>query len=905
MAEQRPDPDRVLAQIQAEAAAGRRGMLKVFFGYAAGVGKTYAMLEAARAQAAAGVDVVAGYVETHGRAETDALLEGLEILPRREVEYRGIHLREFDLDAALARKPAVLLVDELAHSNAPELRHSKRWQDVEELREAGIGVFTTVNVQHLESLNDVIAQITGVVVRETVPDTVLEGADRIELVDLPPDDLIQRLHEGKVYVADQARQAVDRFFQRSNLIALRELSLRRTAERVNEEVETARLSQAAPGTWPTSERLLVCVGPSPTSAKVVRAAKRLASALRADWIAASVETPATASLSARSRQLLEQNLSLAERLGAEVASLHGGSVAETIVEYARARNATKILIGKTVQRRWLPRLRASILDELVRLSGDVDIYVIRGVEGPSEGARPPAARRSAWVGYAKAATVMALCTLLAGLFHRTGLAEANVVMTLLLGVVLAAARYGPGPSIFASFAGVLLFNFFYVPPYGTFAVADLQYLITFAVMLVVGLIISALTARIRRQADMLQQRGLRAEALFHLTQELTSTSGIQQLAETAESHVREFLAAEAALFLPSGAAGLAPVTERGRRFGLDPREAAVAQWAFDHGRMAGAGTDTLPGAAALYLPLAGPHGTIGVLGLRQAQPSRLLAADPKQLLETFASQIALAVEREQLAEAAQKSMVQAEAERLRSSLLSSVSHDLRTPLATIAGASTALLEHAHDEETRRKLLTTISDEASRLGQFVENILQMTRLQSGSLTLHREWQPVEEVIGSALGRMQTALAERPVRTHVPDGLPMAPFDGVLIQEVLVNLLDNAAKYTPPGTPIEISATAENKQLNLEVADRGPGLPEEERQRIFEKFYRIRRPGEKTPPGTGLGLSICQAIVEAHGGHIWAENRPEGGARFCFALPIEGEPPTLPPEEPAPTRESFGM
>jgi two-component system, OmpR family, sensor histidine kinase KdpD len=652
VAEQRPDPDRVLARIQAESPRGTRGMLKVFFGYAAGVGKTYAMLEAARAQAAAGGDVVVGYVETHGRAETDALLEGIETLPRREVLYRGITLREFDLDAALARKPAILVVDELAHTNAPEMRHAKRWQDIEELRDASISVFTTMNVQHLESLNDVIAQITGVTVRETVPDTVLESADRIELVDLPPDDLIQRLREGKVYLADQVQRATERFFQRPNLIALRELALRRTAERVDEEAETARLSQTAPGTWPTVERLLVCVGPSPSSTKVVRGAKRLASALRADWIAVTVETPKTASLSARSRHVLEYNLSLAERLGAEVVTLHGGSVAQAIVEYARVRNATKIVVGKTLQSRWLPRLRPSMTDQLLLLSDDIDLYVVRGVEEPREDALPPPGRKPSWPGYLRAAILMALCTALADLFHGAGLAEANVVMTFLLGIVLTAARYGIGPGIFASFAGVLLFDFFYVPPYGTFAVADVQYFITFAVMLGVALLTSTLTARIRRQAHLLQQRGLRTEALLHLSQVLASTWGIQALASAAERQVHNLFRAQAAIFLPQGSTALVPATDEGKNFSLDPRDAAVARWVFDHGRMAGAGTDTLPRAAALYLPLEGPQGTLGVLGLRQAQPSHPLAPDPKHLLEAVATQIALAIGREKLAEAA-------------------------------------------------------------------------------------------------------------------------------------------------------------------------------------------------------------------------------------------------------------
>ena len=516
----------------------------------------------------------------------------------------------------------------------------------------------------------------------------------------------------------------------------------------------------------------------------------------------------------------------------------------------------------------------------------------------------PTTRKAAPFAYAKAAAIMAVSAAVAAAFHHAGLAEANVVMAFLLGVILVAARYGRGPSVFASFAGVLLFDVGYVPPYGSLGVSDLQYLITFAVMLAVALLTSGLTARIRQQADLLRQRGQRVEALFRLSQELASTSGASNLAEIAERQLRTVFGVEAVVLLPEGARGLLPVTEAGKRCRAAPHEASAAQWAFDHGRMAGAGTDAVPDAGALYLPLVGPHGAIGVLGLRPPEPGRLLAADPRQLLETFATQIAMAIERDQAADAARKTLVQAEAERLRSALLSSVSHDLRTPLATIEGASSSLLEleSVHDAETRHRLLKTICDESSHMSQLVDNILQMTRIQSGSLTVHKEWQPVEEVIGSALGRMEKALAEHPVRTHVPGDLPMAPLDGVLIEQVLVNLLDNAIKHTPPGTPVEISATAAGEQVILAVADRGPGLPEEEKERIFEKFYRIRKPGVKAQAGTGLGLAICQAIVAAHGGRIWAENRAEGGARFCVALPIGGEPPPLSVEEQPESREA---
>jgi len=667
---------------------------------------------------------------------------------------------------------------------------------------------------------------------------------------------------------------------------------------VQPQPPTPDTAPAPPG--PAAGRLLAYVDASLTSAKVLHAAQRLAGELGAEWVAASVETRKTASLSAHARQRLDYSLALAERLGAETIMLHGDREAEVLLDYARAQDVTLIVVGRPSERRWLPGGRRRVLRDLLENSGDIAVCVVPGVEESAEPGAAPAGAWGPWSAYRKAAGIGALAGALAALSDHVGLSQLHVVTAYSLGIILVAARYGRGPSLLAALAGAGLFGLIYEVEPGRLGPPDLPYLLTFAATLSAALITSALTEQIRRQAHSLQQRSLRASALFRLSERLASTSGAQPLAEAAEGQLRKLLGAEVAILLPQGPSGLAPVTAAGNGFALGPREAAAAQWAFEHGHMAGAGMDSMPSATALYVPLIGPHGAIGVIGMRKARPGSPLARAPRRLLATFATQIALAIERDQMADMAQKSLVQAEAERLRSSLLSSVSHDLRTPLATIAGASSTLLElqHIQDAETRQQLLRTICDEASHLNQFVENILQMTRIESGSLALHREWQPIEEVIGSALERTRAALAGRPVHTAVPDGLGMAPFDGVLIQRVLVNLLDNAAKYTPPGTPIEVSAEAADRQLVIEVADRGPGLPEEERQRVFEKFYRFRRPGVKVPTGTGLGLSICQAIVEAHGGRIWAENRPEGGASFRFALPIEGEPPPLAAEEEAP-------
>jgi len=887
----RPDPEALLARVKEEEARRRRGKLKVFFGAAAGVGKTYAMLEAAREQRADGVDVLIGYVETHGRAETEALLEGLEILPRRSVEYRGTTLPEFDLDGALSRRPSLILVDELAHTNAPGSRHAKRWQDVLELLDAGIDVYTTVNVQHVESLNDVVAKITGVVVRETVPDSVLEQADEVELIDLPPDDLLERFKDGKVYVPDQAQEAVRNFFRKGNLIALRELALRRTAERVDAQMRVYMHEHAIGKAWPTAERLLVCVSPGPESARLVRAAKRMADQLDAPWVAAYVETPAQLRLPAEVRDRVTQTLRLAEQLGAETVRLPGEKMSEAILAFAHDRNVTKIVVGKPRRRLWTRILIGSIVDALVQGSGDIDIFVISAER--QQGVSPSLIRRRAiptdWAPYIWAMAVVALASGVAWLtlpFFEL----ANLVMVYLLGIVVVATRYGRGPSLTASVLSVAALDFLFVAPVFTFAVSDVRYLFTFAVMLLVGLVTSSLAARIRMQAVAARQREERTAALYAMSRELASTRGVDQLLTIAVRHISEVFRSQVVVLLP-GAGGLVP--SGGGQFALDSNELGVAKWVHEHHQPAGLGTATLPGAAALYLPLQAPRGPVGVLGVRPADAHALDAPDQLHQLETFANQTALAIERAQLADEAQQAQVRMETERLRNSLLSSVSHDLRTPLATITGAASTILESGSrlDAQTRQELLESVREEADRLNRLVQNLLEMTRLESGALQLRREWHPLEEVIGAALSRLGKELADRRVDTRVPPDLPLVPIDDVLVEQVLVNLLDNAAKYTPRESPIRIMATATDRAVTVEVADRGPGLPRGEEDKVFEKFHR----GVEGGRGVGLGLAIAQGIVKAHGGRIWAQNLPEGGVAFLFTLPLAGTPPAAVPAD----------
>jgi two-component system sensor histidine kinase KdpD len=669
MSDDRPNPDELLARVQEEESRARRGKLQIFFGYAAGVGKTYTMLASARRARAEGVDVVVGYVEPHGRPETEALLEGLEVIPPRSVSYRGVTLHELDLDAALARRPQLALVDELAHTNAEGSRHAKRWQDVEELLQAGINVWTTLNVQHVESLNDVIAQITGVVVRETLPDAVLEKADEIELIDVTPEELLERLQEGKVYIPPQAERALQHFFQKTNLVALRELSLRQTAMRLQRDVEAARHERAARAPWATTERLLVCVGPSPTSARIVRSTKRLAASLGAEWLAVAVNPPVEGQWSEAIRQQTAHNLQLAERLGAETRTLVGQNVAETLLQFAASRNVTKIVIGKTAQPRWKRALFGTIADQLLGRAGNIDVYVVSGEgEAPAPATILVKTKPAAWREYLVAAAVVAVCALIGASVRPFELSEANVVMVFLSGVALVSARLGRGPAVASAVASVLVFDFAFVPPYYTFAVADAQYAITFAVMLGIGLLISELTSRLQAQLRASRQQEHRTAQLFRITRQLTELAGSEFLVRTAGRQLTEIFDGEVVLFLrePNGALSL--------RYGestsvaKQPVNAVVAQWVTANNKTAGAGTDTLPNATALFVPMVGSKRTVGALGVRPTDKSRLRDPDQQRLLDTCASLIALSIERDESVLEAYQAQLQVQAGQPRSSL---------------------------------------------------------------------------------------------------------------------------------------------------------------------------------------------------------------------------------------------
>jgi two-component system sensor histidine kinase KdpD len=894
-ASDRPDPDALLAKVEHEERASRGGRLKIFFGASAGVGKTYAMLQAGHERLDEGVDVVAGTVETHGRTDTQALLTGIPSIPQRQIPYRGTILQELDLDAALARRPALLLVDELAHTNAPDSRHARRYQDVEEILKAGIDVYSTLNVQHLESLNDLVAQITSVTVRETVPDSVLEMADDVELIDLPPDELLARLREGKVYVAEQAKHALENFFRKGNLIALRELALRCTADRVDAQMQVYRRAEAVGRTWPVMEKVLVCVSPSPSAMRVVRAGRRLARRLRAEWTVLYVEQRKHVALSKSDQEYGARALRLAEQLGGEAVTLAAHDAVEEILAFARNRNFSKIVVGKP-GRFWRFRdfFSGTFVGHLARKSGEIDVIIVQGSEeGASD--RKDAPRRTTaridWAGYGWGLATVAAFTAVAGLMFPY-FALANLIMVYILGVVLSATLLGRGPSLLVAVLGVAAFDFCFVPPYLTFAVQDSQYVVTFVVMLLVAVVMSTLTATVREQAEVSRRRERRTSSLYSLTRELASTRNLDEMIAAVRKQVEEVFEGQAEILLVGAEGRLTSRTAAAASITSDEKERAVAQWTLDHREAAGRGTNTLVGSSALYLPLVGLRGPVGVLAVRLGDGREPLTTDQMQLLETFANQEALALERALLARETHRQRLAVEGEKLRNDLLAAVSHDLRTPLAAISGAASSLAssEDRLDPAAKRELVLTIHEEAERMNRLANNLLEMGRLHSDGASLRREWQPLEEVFGAALSQVDSQLKGREVVLRLPDDLPLVPIDEVLVERVLVNLLENASRYTPAGAPIELGAAAGDGEVIVEVLDRGPGLQPGEENRIFEKFFR----GEaaRASRGIGLGLALSRSIVEAHGGRIWVENRPQGGASFRFSLPVRTPPPTPP-------------
>lgn len=877
---QRPDPDALLLQ----AKESGRGKLKIYFGACAGVGKTWAMLQEARRLRAQGLDVLVGVVETHGREETAALLNGLTVLPRRATG-QSRH-PEFDLDAALARHPAVILMDELAHSNAPGARHPKRWQDIDELLDAGMDVMTTVNVQHLESLNDVVGGVTGIRVRETVPDPFFDAADEVVLVDLPADDLRQRLKEGKVYIGDRAERAIENFFRKGNLFALRELALRRTADRVDDQMRAWRDSQGREKVWHTRDAILLCIGENSGSEKLVRTAARLAARLDCIWHAVYVETPRLHRLSEAKRRGILRTLQLAQDLGAETATLSDPDEANAVVRYARENNLGKILLGHRPVRPWR---RHSFAERLGKLGPELDRVIVALDELPSPAASTLADSRSVnekWrlpLRGSLAALVSCALVTLGGRWLLPGVDSVNLVMIYLLAVVVVALRYGRWPSVVATLLNIVAFDLVFVMPTGTIAVSDVQYLMTFGVMLAVGVIVGNLTAGVRYQARVARHREQRARRLYEMAKTLSRALSQQDIAQAVQNGLG--LQARSELLLPDEKGELVAVGES--RLSTVP-DRAIARWSFDKGQPAGAGTDTLPGVPWQILPLKSGRQTLGLLVLEPLNLRQLMIPEQQRLVETFTVLIANALERIALSQREAVARLAAEREQLRNALLSALSHDLRTPLTVLFGQSEILtLDLATEGSPHAVQASAMREQTLNTIRLVNNLLDMARLQSGGFSLHAEWMAIDELTGSTLRMMAPLLGAREISLSLPEKMLLVCIDGPLMERVLTNLLENALKYAGPAAQIGIRVALPSESwLTLEVWDSGPGIPEGLETQIFEKFLRGEK--ESAIPGVGLGLAICQAIVTLHEGKIHAENRAEGGASFVISLPMKTPP-----------------
>ena len=895
----RPDPDELLARVNREQAKAHRGRLKIFFGAAAGVGKTYAMLLAAKERRAENCDIIVGLVETHGRKETAALLEGLELLPPKLINYRRALFQEFDLEAALKRKPAIILVDELAHSNAEGCRHPKRWQDIEELLNAGIDVYTALNVQHLESLNDDIGQFSGIRVWETVPDTVFESADEIELVDLPPDDLLDRLKDGKVYLPQQAQEAIKHFFRKGNLIALRELALRQTASRVDAQMQDYRETNAISEVWQVSERIMVCIGPNALAERLVRAGKRFATNLRAEWLVVYVETPELQRLSAEKRDSVLRILRFAEQLGAETVAMSALNVSEAIIKLSNERNVTKIVMGKPTRRGWKRLLFGSLVDSLITDAHNINLYLLgssrpeksnkdkserllfRKNSLPGLSYRMTAQKNKVWT-YVGALSMTIASTLLAYLM--LGRFElANLMWVFLLDVVFIASQFGQGPSLFASFLGVALFDFFFVPPYFSFWIYDRQYLVTLLAMLTLGILISNLMANVRSQAKIASYRERRATVLYAMSRDMTAGQSEEEILRSAVHHLHTEFSSQNVILFPNSNGRIIYPSSPALPESLHAADLSVAQWVMDHNELAGLGTHTLPGAEAVYFPLGIKSSVLGVLVLLPINLRRVFLPEQQKLLETFIGQIAQAISRVRLTEQARIAEVEMAAERLRNCLLSSISHDLRTPLTSIVASASTLVEQdtALQSEDKLELCRAIYDEGLRMASLVNNILDMAKLDAGIVQLNKQDTPLEDIIGKVLTRLQKRLASRELTVKLPPSMPMLYVDALMIEQVLSNLLENVLRYTPAQSPIEISAKISEATIDIAIADQGPGIPIGLEDKLFEKFYHLHHDAAQS--GVGLGLSICKAIITAHGGTIYAQNRQKGGAVFTFSLP----------------------
>lgn len=881
MDEKRPNPDTLLHQVQEEERQESRGKLKIYLGAAPGVGKTYTMLNDALAERAQGLDVIVGVVESHGRQEIETMLKEFEILPRRVVDYHGKQLLEFDIDAVLKRQPGLILIDEMAHTNAPGMRHKKRWQDIKELLDRGNNVWTTLNVQHIESLNDDISQIIHAPVHETVPDSMIEMADTIELIDLPPEELLKRLHEGKVYVPAQAEIAANSFFRKGNLIALRELALRTTAKRVGAQVLLYRQGQGIKQIWPTMEKILVCVGSGQESLKLLRAAKRMAASLQADWIAVYVDIPTIRSSDVK-RDLAIQNLRFAEQLGAQTRIISGFDIVSEVMGFAREQNVTQIMIWKFVDAPWRDLIFRSLAHEFLRKSGDIDVYIMTGTRQNKPEKKIPIKYVTPWRDYVLSISIVVVTTIV-NFFIYPYVSSSSLIMIYLLGMTSIALLGSVGPSILGTILSVVAYDYFFISPFFQFTINNRESFFTLVVMLIVSQVISQLTLLIRHQSAASRLNESETSALYTLSRQLSSMRGVDKLLNTAINYISELFNSKIIALLPKS--GHLEIRARCRtNQELDAKELGIAQWVYELGQKAGLGTDSLPFSDALYIPLLGSQDVIGVLRIHPDVKEYLASPEKMHLLDACANQIALALEVDRLHDQQKKSEFQSEKDRVRNSLLQSISHDLRTPLQGIIGAASTQIEMAKSLDARaiKKLGKDIYIEAEQLSRLINNLLQITYLETDQPELQKQLLSLPEIIHTVVNNSIEKLSKRPVLIDIPGDLPNIPFDSNLIKEVLINLIDNAVKFTPPESPIDIAVVLEKNKVIVSIKDRGPGIVLDEVNKLFEKFYRGRM--LTTERGLGLGLAICRMIIEAHGGKIWAENRSNGGAVFKFTLPI---------------------
>jgi two-component system, OmpR family, sensor histidine kinase KdpD len=898
----RPTPESFLDAARAEdPGVFKKGKLKIFLGASPGVGKTFAMLEEARVRQRAGVDVVVALVETHGRAETASLLADLEQLPRKSIDYRGQTLSEMDLDALLVRRPQLALIDEFAHTNGPGSRHPKRWQDVMEVIASGTDVVTTLNIQHIESLNDAVAQITGVRVQETVPDEVLQKADQIELIDLPPDELISRLRDGKIYLPQQVGQALENFFTKGKLTALREMALRATAGRVDADMLAIMQANAVKGIWPAEERLLVCINEAPVAKTLVRTGKRMAERAKIPWIVATVRTPKHEAMDPDVRQVVQDALRLAETLGAETITLQAESdAAGELLAFARKRNVTRLVIGRprwrsAMMQRLLSLVREPVSEKLLDDATDFEITVV------TPHARVERKKRierrdvlpSGWRGPVAAVAAITLATAIAWpITWLNAIPGGAITVLYLLAVMVVGTRFGLAASLFSSVLGFLAYNFFYTEPYMTFSVSRGSDMVSLAVFLMGALFTGTLASRLKAQVESMRAAQGRTETLYEFARKIASATKSDDVLWAAASHVAKVLDAHVLIMTPDQFSQLEqvqgwPCIEED----LEASAIGAARWAFDKAEAAGLGTSTLPNSDWLFVPLATANKPFGVIGVKFRDPGRATDAETRRLLLAVEDQVAVAVERTRLSDELASAHVRTESEKLRAALLSSVSHDLRTPLVTVIGATSSLSESYDqlDDTTRRALITSALDEAQRLNRYVQNLLDMTRLGHGALKPNRAAIDLREIVGSVRSDLHRRLAEHVLAIDIPASLLPVDVDPVLIGQALANLLDNAAKYAPAGSTITIRARAENAYVTVSVIDEGQGIAPEDRERVFDMFYRASQ-GDVAPTGTGLGLAIVRGLVEAHGGTVTVQSGDNGlGTVIAFTIPVACELP----------------